>query len=97
VLAADEGRTPCLLLTGASGEGVSVAHTRWRVSALPSAPHPLVAASPGARRCALTLERCRHGPLDLTWNLEWGEGGLQLADTDEQREGMKLSTRQRNS
>jgi len=83
VLAADEGRTPCLLLTGAGAEGLNVAHTRWRVAARPSAPHPLVATAPGARRCALTLDRCRHGPSGLAWTLEWGEGGLALAGADD--------------
>ena len=85
VLAADEGRTPCLLLTGASGEGLNVAHTRWRIGALPSRPHPLIAAAPGARRCALTLERCRHGPSGLTWQVEWQGSKLQLAQTSERR------------
>ena len=97
VLAADEGRTPCLLLTGASGEGISVAHSRWRAAARPSAPHPLAAASPGAWRCALTLERCRHGPSDVTWQIEWGEDGLQLAEAGKTRQEMGHSIRLRNA
>jgi hypothetical protein len=95
VLAADEGRTPCLLLTGASSQGLNVAHTRWRVAVRPSAPHPLVAASPGARRCALTLERCRHGPSNVTWQIEWGESGLRLAEDKAQRDVINPSIRQR--
>lgn len=79
VLAADEGGTPCVLLTGSS-QGVSVAHSRWRVGALPSAPHPLDANAPGARRCVLKLERCRHGPSGLIWNLEWRESLLAADD-----------------
>ena len=78
VLAADEGGTPCLLITSADSPGINVAHSRWRVEALASAPHPLDRAAPGARRCALRLERCRHGPADLSWRIEWGAGGLLM-------------------
>ena len=73
VLAAAEGATPCLALTGSSRAGISVAHTRWRIASLPSALHPFEAAAPGAWRCALTLERCRQGPGDLNWSLEWSD------------------------
>lgn len=75
VLAANEGGTPCLLMTGADGESISVAHSRWRVQTLPSAPHPLDPAAPGARRCTLRLERCRHGPAGLDWGVEWSDAG----------------------
>ena len=71
VLAAGEGATPCLLLTAPGKEGIGVAHTRWRAGSLASAPHPFDAAAPGAARCQLTLERCRAGPSDLAWTLEW--------------------------
>ncbi len=71
VLAASEGATPCLVLTGPAKASISVAHTRWRIASAASAPHPLASAAPGAWRCALTLERCRQGPSDLTWSLEW--------------------------
>ena len=96
VLAADEGRTPCLLLTGAGSEGISVAHTRWRAAALPGPPHPFDAAAPGARRCALTLERCRHGPSGLTWQIEWSEAGLQVVDSSGHLKEMSRPTRQRH-
>lgn len=71
VLAADAGTTPCLLLTGPGSQGLAAAHTRWRASGLASAQHPLNPNAPGAWRCALTLERSRHGPADLSWTLEW--------------------------
>lgn len=71
VLAADAGATPCLLLTDPNSEGLAAAHTRWRVGGHASAQHPLDARAPGAWRCALTLERSRHGPSDLSWMLEW--------------------------
>jgi protein ImuA len=71
VLAAAEGATPCLMLTSPSKAGISVAHTRWRIASLAGARHPFAPAAPGAWRCALTLERCRQGPSDLTWTLEW--------------------------
>ncbi len=78
VLAADEGATPCFLLTGPSKASISVAHTRWRIASRPSAPHPFDPAAPGAWRCALTLERCRQGPSDLTWNLEWSDASYSF-------------------
>jgi protein ImuA len=84
VLAAHEGRTPCLLLTGAATEGLNVAHSRWRVVTRPSAPHPLDPAAPGAPRCALALERCRHGPSHVSWTIEWQEEGLRLAVSSKQ-------------
>lgn len=71
VLACDAGATPCILLTGSSREGVGVAHSRWRVAGRPSLPHPLGERAPGPRLLALTLERCRQGPSDLTWMVEW--------------------------
>ena len=71
VLAASEGGTPCFMLTGPGKAGIGVAHTRWRIGSLASAPHPLEPSAPGAWRCALSLERCRQGPSDLAWTLEW--------------------------
>ena len=73
VLAAAEGATPCLLLTSPSKAGISVAHTRWRIASQASAPQPFDPAAPGAWRCALTLERCRQGPSDLKWTVEWSD------------------------
>jgi protein ImuA len=71
VLAAADGATPCLVMTPRGSEGISVAHTRWSIGSLASAPHPLGARLPGNCRVALTLERCRQGPSDLGWILEW--------------------------
>jgi len=73
VLAAAEGATPCVLLTGPSKGAISVAHTRWRIASVTSAAHPFDPAAPGPWRCALTLERCRQGPSDLTWAVEWND------------------------
>ena len=83
VLAADEGQTPCLLMTGSESPGVNVAHSRWRVAARPSAPHPFDPSAPGARRCRLELERCRHGPSGLGWLIEWDEDGRLLETMEE--------------
>lgn len=66
--------TPCLLLTAPATSVAGATATRWRVEASPSGPHPLDAATPGATRFSLVLERCR-GSLqaldEVAVSVEW--------------------------
>ncbi|MEL6298701.1 MAG: hypothetical protein AAFQ45_09035 [Pseudomonadota bacterium] len=62
-LACAEGATPLLMMTDPRASPVAAAATRWRISPLPSAPHPLCADMPGAPRFSVRLERCRAAPL----------------------------------
>lgn len=74
-LAAAEQRTPCLIVTDPRLPAAGSTATRWRIGARGSGPHPFDAA-PGAARYALTLERCRHGPLvsePLSLVVEWSD------------------------
>jgi protein ImuA len=70
ILSSIAGGTPCLLVTSHVSEGISVAHTRWRVGALPGESEPYAPGVPGVQRLALLLERCRSGPSNLSWSLE---------------------------
>ncbi len=85
-LAARTSATPCLLLSGHARPGLAVAHTRWRIAAGRSAPHPLDPAAPGASRWRLTLERCRERAGGQQWMVEWSDAthafclARQLAD-----------------
>ena len=75
-LAAAEQRTPCLIVTDPRLPAAGSTATRWRIGTRASAPHPCDAAAPGAARYALTLERCRHGPLvaePLSLFVEWSD------------------------
>jgi protein ImuA len=75
-LAAAEQRTPCLLVTHPRLPAAGSTATRWRVGARGSGPHAFDASAPGAARYALTLERCRHGPLaaqPLSLLVEWSD------------------------
>jgi protein ImuA len=71
--------TPCFAITDARTAGVPVAHSRWRVGAVPVSEAAILPSDPpsirvqGLRsplaptrwRAKLTLERCRHGPARL--------------------------------
>ena len=73
-LAADEGATPLLLMTDPRAGGVAASATRWRISPLPSAPHPFAETMPGNPRFAVTLERCRTHTMPAATHpfaLEW--------------------------
>lgn len=73
-LASDEGATPLLLMTDPRAGGVAASATRWRVSPLPSAPHPFAETMPGNPRFAVTLERCRTHTMPAATHpfaLEW--------------------------
>ncbi|MEL6427348.1 MAG: hypothetical protein AAFU59_06525 [Pseudomonadota bacterium] len=51
---------PCWLLRRATAPNLSAARNRWRVSSLPSAPHPHDARAPGGPRWDVELFRSRH-------------------------------------
>jgi protein ImuA len=77
-LAAQKHGTPCLLLTHPRMPPVGATASRWRVAARPGAPHPLGDSFKGlgARRFALTLERCRSAPAYVTGRenvVEWSD------------------------
>jgi protein ImuA len=76
-LAAAGAATACLLVTDPRAAAAASTATRWRVGARASAPHAFEAGAPGARRYAVSLERCREGahtrkasPLLLEWSDE---------------------------
>ena len=50
----------CWLIRRAAHPNLSAARDRWRIGALPSAPHPHDSQAPGAARWALELFRSRH-------------------------------------
>jgi protein ImuA len=50
---------PCWLIRRAASPDLSAARDRWRIGALPSAPHAYDAQAPGAPRWALDLFRSR--------------------------------------
>jgi hypothetical protein len=95
-LAAHKHHTPCLLLTHPRMPPVGATATRWRVAAAASAPHPLSNCSSngvhgdrlpprfnglGARRLALTLERYRAAPANVTGRetvVEWSDEAFCL-------------------
>lgn len=84
-LAAQEGKTPALMLRDDRLGPASAAASRWRVAALPGAPDPFDARAPGNPRWALELVRCRGGrPMTckVEWNRETGAFGLAAALAD---------------
>ena len=70
-LAAESRATPCLILSNQEAPGIGPALTRWKISAEQSASDPFDPQAPGTPRWRITLERCRHGPSGLSWNVEW--------------------------
>jgi protein ImuA len=75
-------------LTGPS-EGLSAARMRWRVSALPSAPHPWDEAAPGAPRWRVELLRAA-GRAPGTWDLEHERGADPARDEPRHEHGHGL-------
>ncbi len=67
--AAQAGRAVGVLLRAGPAGDLSAARLRWRISALPSAPHPFDPRAPGALRLRAELARRRNGPLGA-WELE---------------------------
>lgn len=56
---------------------LSAARRRWRVTALPSGPHPWDPRAPGAPRWRAELARRRDGPPG-SWDLEWNDETRRL-------------------
>lgn len=59
VLSAASSGVPAYLLRVSASPSLSAAHERWRVSSLPSAPHPHDLKAPGDPRWSLDLFRAR--------------------------------------
>ncbi len=59
-LRAEAGDVPCWLIRRAASPDLSAARERWRITSIPSAPHPHDPQAPGAPRWALDLFRARH-------------------------------------
>ena len=72
-LAAAAHRTPCLLVSDHQAVGIGPALTRWRVSAAPSGTHAFDEGAPGRVAWRIVLERCRSGPHDRAWTVEWND------------------------
>lgn len=75
-LATEAGATPLLLLTHPQRAATAATASRWRISARPSAMHPLDPRAPGATRFGFAIERCRNRPLETEARshlLEWSD------------------------
>ncbi|MBR2656628.1 MAG: hypothetical protein IKD58_09090 [Loktanella sp.] len=59
-LRAEAAGVSCWLIRRAAHPNLSAARDRWRIGALPSAPHPHDPQAPGAPRWAVELFRSRH-------------------------------------
>jgi protein ImuA len=72
-LAAEEGGTPVLILTGHHSMGASAAATRWRIAAAPSRPEREGQGTEliGRPRWQVTLDRCRGAEAGGEWIVEW--------------------------
>ena len=72
-LAARDGATPLLLLTGARSAPSAATATRWRIDPAASGAHPFDPRAPGLPRLAVRLERCRSAPpaTEAAMILEW--------------------------
>ncbi len=70
MLAAQEGKTPCLMVFASPRDGATAARTRWQVSPAPSIPPPYDNTAPGNPAWNLTLDRSRGGRPG-TWTVDW--------------------------
>jgi protein ImuA len=72
-LAAEEGGTPVLILTGHHSMGASAATTRWRIAAAPSQPEREGQGTEliGRPRWRVMLDRCRGAEAGGEWFVEW--------------------------
>jgi protein ImuA len=61
-LRAEANRIPCWLIRRAARPNLSAARNRWRISSLPSLPHPHDPQAPGAPRWRAELFRSRQMP-----------------------------------
>jgi protein ImuA len=75
-LAAEQCRTPCLLMTSAKAPAAAATSTRWRIGCAASARHPHDRDAPGQPSTAVKLERGPHhltlqlDPVTLEWSHE---------------------------
>ena len=80
-LAAEQGRTPALLLPPAGANPSALATTRWRIAALPNGPGEKRGGeggdATGAARWHVSLLRCRGGA-PQQWDVEWEDATLSL-------------------
>jgi protein ImuA len=70
-VAAQAGRTPCLLLSGHRGFGLPGTLTRWRIQAALSKQAAFDRRAPGRPAWHLTLERCRGIAEMRNWTVEF--------------------------
>ncbi len=62
VMRAERYKLPCWLIRRAASPDLSAAGNRWRVTSLPSLPHPHDPKAPGDPRWQVELFRSRYGP-----------------------------------
>lgn len=80
-LAAQGGRTPCLIATHPGRGPAAGCATRWRIARAQSAPHPFDPKAPGLSRFSVSLERCRARPQSTglpPLALEWCDETLRF-------------------
>ncbi len=79
-LVSERHGVPVILLMPHTREGASACETRWRMSALPSAPNMYDSRAPGAPRWRAVLERCRLAPhrAGEIFDLEYDDETLSL-------------------
>jgi protein ImuA len=82
MLAAEASGVTVLLLRAAARESPSVADTRWRIAAAPSAA--LAADAPGSPAFDLELLRRRAGPAGRRWRVEWNRERRAFQPSDSQ-------------
>lgn len=72
-LAAEQHRTPCLLMTHPRAPATGATATRWRVGPARSGVHAFDPRAPGDVRFSVTLERCRTAFANpaAAFTLEW--------------------------
>lgn len=74
-LRAEASKVPCWLIRRAGSADLSAARDRWRITSLPSAPHPYDPQAPGAPRWRAELFRSRHHQPGI-----WVTGDERAAD-----------------
>jgi protein ImuA len=96
-LAAEEYRTPCLLLTGGATPAAGATATRWRVAPAPSGLHPFDPAAPGTEHYRVSLERCRTAPPNAytSFLLEWSGRAFRHGASHELSQGASGAHRER--
>ncbi len=78
-LAAESTSTPCLAVTGHADAPITVARIRWRIAALPAAPHRFDLTAPGVRRWRMHLERSGLPTKGEVFQVEWRDEAHRLA------------------